>query len=243
MCFSAEASFAAGGVLIPAGAYCIYSAARKQPRYLGLAAVPLFFGIQQIGEGFVWTALHHGDAEQKRNASLFFLFFALAFWPFWFPLLTTIMEPERRRRWIFAAMTVAASAWFWILYYPLLVGPNNVLDVRVEHHSVQYQYDSLAIYDYIDRGPLRILYLLSVALPPIFGSEKWGRIPGLVLGLSALVAAVFYHYAFVSVWCFFAAILALYLFFFFYRLPTPASAEIESSPIEEAGAKSLTAGQ
>jgi hypothetical protein len=69
-----------------------------------------------------------------------------------------------------------------------------------------------------------VLYFLSVALPPALGSENWGRIPGLVLGGSALAAWWFYDYAFVSVWCFFAAVLASYLCVVFYRLPAPAGA-------------------
>lgn len=238
MCFSAEASFIVGGALIPAGIYCLWAAAVKKPSYLGLAAVPVFFGVQQISEGFVWLATtkhHHDDSAhaaisqdpQVRAASLFFLFFALALWPFWFPVLTTIMEPERRRKWIFAALSVVASVWFWILYFPLLQNP-DLLTVSIETHSVQYQYEGLAIYNYIDRLPLRILYLLSVAVPPMFGSENWGRLPGLVLGASALVAAVFYNYAFVSVWCFFAAVLAIYLCVVFYRLPAPQANPVAS---------------
>ena len=45
------------------------------------------------------------------------------------------------------------------------------------------------------------------ALPrsKMLGSENWGRIPGLVLGASAVFSALVFDYAFVSVWCFFAA--------------------------------------
>jgi hypothetical protein len=234
VCFSAEASFAVGGALIPAGAFCIGAAWLKKPSYLGLAAVPLFFGIQQVSEGFVWNALHHGDAAQVRSTSLFFLFFAVALWPFWFPFLTTIMEPQPARKWIFAAITLAASAWFWILYFPLLVGPDALLTTRIEHHSIQYEYPDLAIYETIPKLPLRLFYLLSVALPPMFGSENWGRIPALVLGASAAIAALVFDYAFVSVWCFFAAVLAIYLCVVFYRLPRPATLTIQPAPTQPA---------
>ncbi len=218
VCFSAQASFTVGTALVPAGLYCIWSAWVKKRAFLGLAVVPLVFGVQQIGEGFVWTGINSGDAEQTRLASLFFLFFALAFWPFWFPVLTTIMEPIPKRRWIFGAVSVVAASWFWILFWPLVVDP-SLLETRVDHHSIRYAYDGLAIYNYIDKTPLRVLYLLSVAIPPMFSSENLGRIPGLVLGASALLAATVYHYAFVSVWCFFAAVLAISMCVMFYRLP------------------------
>ena len=69
--------------------------------------------MQQISKGFVW--MHHTDTAQARTPALFFLFFALAFWPFWFPVLTTIMEPQPKRKWVFAAISLAATAWFWVL--------------------------------------------------------------------------------------------------------------------------------
>jgi hypothetical protein len=223
MCFSAEASFVVGGVLVPAGVYCIYSAIVKKPSYLGLAVVPLCFGIQQISEGFVWHALDHGDSTDTRTPSLVFLFFALAFWPWWFSLATALMEPLPGRRWILVGLTVLTTVWFWVLYYPLLMGPASLLTTQVApgHHSIQYLYENLAVYSYVDKMPLRVLYFLSVALPPLVGSENWGRIPGLVLGATAIAAAILYDYAFVSVWCFFAAVLAIYCCVLFYRLPSP----------------------
>jgi hypothetical protein len=223
MCFSAEASFVVGGALIPAGGYCIYAAIVKKPSYLGLAVVPLCFGIQQISEGFVWHALEHGDSAQARTPSLVFLFFALAFWPWWFSLAAALMEPLPMRRWTLVGLTVLTTVWFWVLYYPLVIGPVSLLTTQIaeEGHSVQYLYKNLEVYKYVDKAPLRFLYFLSVALPPLVGSENWGRIPGLVLGASAIAAVLLYDYAFVSVWCFFAAVLAIYCCVLFFRLPSP----------------------
>jgi hypothetical protein len=218
VCFSAEASFAVGAPLIPAGIYCLWSAAVKQPRYLGLAAVPVFFGIQQISEGFVWHALNHDDTTAVRAPSLFFLFFALAFWPFWFPFLAALMETSWRR-WLFGALALLATIWFWVLYFPLLVS-ENAFTTQVMHHSIRYDYyDSLAVYQYVPRPLLQALYFASIALPMVLSSQSFGRIPGLVLGASAVLAAIVYDYAFVSVWCFFAAVLSIYCCVIFYRLP------------------------
>lgn len=222
MCFSAEASFAVGSALIPAGAYCIWASLVKKPSYVGLAAVPLFFGVQQISEGFVWQAINH--QESAHAPSLFFLFFALAFWPFWFPFLTTLMESEPRRRWIFLALTIFASSWFWVLYFPLLMGPESILKIEMAHHSIRYDYyDALPIYDYVKRPILQLLYFACVALPMAFSTQSLGRIPGIALGVSALVAAVVFEHAFVSVWCFFAAVMSIYCCVMFYRLPSPVA--------------------
>lgn len=231
MCFSAEASFIVGVALIPAGGYCLWASVRKKPSYLAFATVPLFLGIQQIGEGFVWLAIRNDDARQMQTASLFFLFFAQAFWPFWFPVLATIMEPEPKRRWLLAGISLLAVSWFWILYYPLLVD-TSLLTIRRDHHSIQYEYPALTVYTYIPRWLLRILYCLSVALPLLLSSQKWGRLPGIVLGVSALLAALLFNQAFVSVWCFFAAIMSGYLCWVLHQFPTPVTEEIaaEATP-------------
>src|SRR5947209_19813275 len=144
MCFSAEASVTAGAALLPAGAYCLSAAARKQPRFLPLAALPLLFGVQQIAEGFVWHGLEHGHPAEVRSAALVFLFFALAFWPFWIPLVSTAIEPRPARRRVFFGVTLLSTVWFWVLYYPVLTGPESLLNVRVMHHSIRYEIPDLA---------------------------------------------------------------------------------------------------
>ncbi len=244
MCFSADASFTSGTVLLTVGAYCVRTALRKNPQYLALAAVPVWFGVQQLSEGFVWEGLEHGDPALTRVASLVFLFFALALWPFWFSFLGAIGEVDpRRRRW-FIAFTLLTTVWFWVLFYPLLVGPESLLQTRVVHHSIHYHFHDLAIHKYVPKIVLRIMYLASVAVPMMVGTVNWGRLPGVILGGLALITFLVFDYAFVSVWCFFAAILGAYVAYLLYRLPEPArskapvglekqSCENEKSPLTE----------
>ena len=219
MCFSAEASFAAAGVLLPAGGYCLRAAARKRPNYLPMAAIPVAFAVQQASEGVVWLALDRGDAALVRPAALVYLFFALAFWPFWISLQAAVAEPSRRRRWMLAALTVANAVWFGVLYFPLAAGPDVLLHVEIVHHSIQYSFPDLAVYQYVPRPYLRGLYIVSVAAPLGVASGTWGQLPGLVLAASAAAAALAFGYAFVSVWCFFAAVLSAYLCVMFRSLP------------------------
>jgi hypothetical protein len=222
VCFSATASFTVGGALLPAGAYCVGAALRKRPSYLGLAVVPLVFGIQQISEGFVWLALDHKQDEAVRAGSLVFLFFALAFWPWWFSVAGALIEPNSRRRWLFVYAACFTTVWFWLLYYPLVTGDHALLRTTTVHHSIFYDYYDLPIYDYnVARPVLQLLYVASVGLPMALGSVSWGRFPALVLAATAAVSAVVYYYAFVSVWCFFAAVLSLSLCVLFYWLPSP----------------------
>ena len=52
MCFSATASFTAGGVLLGLGTLTLRSARRS--REVSFAAIPLLFAVQQLSEGIIW---------------------------------------------------------------------------------------------------------------------------------------------------------------------------------------------
>ena len=68
MCFSPEVSFAVGGALIPAGAYCLRATWSVAPRLLPLAAMPALYGVQQAAEGFVWLGLEDDDPVRVRGS-------------------------------------------------------------------------------------------------------------------------------------------------------------------------------
>ena len=239
MCFSAEASFTVGAALVPVGVYCTAAALRKRPRLLPLALVPLFFGLQQISEGFVWIGLRRGDPTLVRDASLFFLFFALAFWPLYFPFMTAWMESDQRKRKVFSIVAIVAIGWFWVLYFPIITAPDAVLKTHVVEHSIQYDYSGLAIYQYVPRPLLRIMYFLCVAIPLALGSQSLGRTAGLIFAASAIVAVLLYDYAFVSVWCFFAAALSAYLCWIFARI---RSVEAATEPKAIMGQREMEMG-
>ncbi len=234
MCFSATASFAASAVLIPAGVYCITAAVRKRSNAWPLSLVPLAFGIQQLSEGFVWHGLEHDDAGYARQASLIFLFFALAFWPIWFPLVSTLMDPRPMARKIFLAFTLFSSSWFWVLYLPLAIGPESLLHIEQKHHSIYYDFLSLPVYQYVPLLLMRVLYFSCVAIPMAFGTGSLGRMPSLLFGATAIIAAVVYNYAFVSVWCFLAAWLSIYLCWYFYWAPDESGKYFRSVASEAA---------
>lgn len=231
MCLSAEASFGVGGALLLAGAYCLHEASRKSSRYLPLAAIPFFFGLQQIGEGFVWIGLYRDDPGLVRPAALWFLFFALAFWPFWIPFSGCFLETKPARRWLPVGLAALGVAWLGVLFVPLLLD-GSLLTIRSVHHSVQYSYDGLPIYGYISPPLLRVLYLVNVGVPFVLYADRGPRIFGLMFGAAALFSHIVFSYAFVSVWCLMAAILALYLCAILHNLPVgSASPARPRSPV------------
>lgn len=84
MCFSAEASFTAAAVLVPAGAVTIYRAYRTNRQYLPIAALPLLFGLQQLFEGLVWTGNALSSDSMVERYSMAYMFFSWLAWPVWY---------------------------------------------------------------------------------------------------------------------------------------------------------------
>ena len=97
MCFSPEASFA-GGIIISAIGVATIKKVHK-PSQIVFAGIPLFFGIQQIAEGFLWMTLPLPDFIIIQKISTYlFLIMALVIWPFMIPLSVTLMEEDIGRK-------------------------------------------------------------------------------------------------------------------------------------------------
>ena len=207
MCFSATASFVAGALLIPAGCYTIDRARRRDPAYLPIASFPLLFGIQQIIEGTLWLAIGGTPGVEVTTAALGFLAFAYFLWPFLVPLAAATVEPRPARRRVFIGLTVMGFAFGASLYLPLLINA-DWLEVSVLHDSILYEprlvYDSFA-----PRSAVRLAYALIVAIPLLLSSITGVRVFGALILISVVGSALAFGYAFVSVWCFFAALLSL----------------------------------
>jgi hypothetical protein len=208
MCFSPEVSFASAAVLIPTGMWATWTAARKAPRLWPLAVVPAVFGVQQACEGLVWLGQRYGDDDLKLPAGRAYLFFALAFWPFWFSASAAIIEPERSRRRLLVVAAALSTGWFWFAYLPVLNDP-AVATSCVCHNSIRYAHsDSLAAGP-LGRWGMRLAYILTATVPLLSGSLRGALILPLALAIAAAgVAAVVYDHAFTSVWCLFAAVVS-----------------------------------
>jgi hypothetical protein len=164
MCFSAEASFAAAAALLPAGTYCVRQAATRDGRFFPLALTPAAFGVQQAAEGYVWLGLHHGDAMLAQRSALVFLFFALAFWPFWIPFSLFFPEVRGPARAFLAAAAALSAVWLWV-YAPLAADPGRWLSTGVVHHSIAYEYGDLPAFRVVPRSAWRATYLAFICAP------------------------------------------------------------------------------
>ncbi len=222
MCFSAQASFAVAGVLAPAGAYCIYAAARKNRAFLPIALIPIFFGVQQLCEGFVWTEITASEGDYVRLWSLGFLFFGLMFWLCWIPFSVMIFEPRWRKKVILGMVALLGLAGGLALFLPLALDP-ELLTTVVVHHSIYYRFPDSPTFATFSREAWQVFYFVVVATPFVVSRTQGFAGFGILLLLSVVVSEVFFAHAFVSVWCFFAALLSLVLCRFFYHLPAKAA--------------------
>lgn len=221
MCFSATASLSAAAVLVPAGIYCIGKAKGLTRPYWAIGLLPLLFGVQQALEGGVWLALETHDPQWTRIAALGFMAFSHLFWLFWVPFASHVLEPRGRKRMAFLALAVFGALYGASMYLPLLAQP-HWLTVELVQRSVSYE--AVLIYDgYLPRIVVRALYAVIVLGALLFSSDRHVRAFGILIAISVAAATAFFGYAFISVWCYFAAALSLYILYMIARIARAAS--------------------
>ncbi|HJV33016.1 MAG TPA: DUF6629 family protein [Patescibacteria group bacterium] len=199
MCFSASASFIAGGALGSAGAVSLRKPGTFSRR--PIAAVPLFFGIQQLVEGVLWLSL--GIPSVHAAATMAFLLFSHVFWPTYLPYAIWKEEKGPRRRDVLAWFVwFGASVSLYLLYY-ILRGP---VSATLMGHGIAYDVPlpNLAV--------IPGAYVLATCGSCFASSHKFIRVFGMALVASLVIAYAYYQLAFASVWCFFAAILSFIIF-------------------------------
>ena len=212
MCFSATVSFGSAAVLVTTGAYAVRQTMRLPPYWLMWALVPVFFGIQQGFEGLVWQQLETGNARAAVPYALGFHFFSHFLWLWWLGLSCYQVEPGKIRKRIMAGCAML-GAFSGTLVYTVMLLHSEWMSVSIRQFSILYTF-SVPF-----RGPFHLpitpaaLYALIVLVPLFASSRRLIVIFGVLLALSMELASEAYGYAYVSVWCFFAALLSLYLVF------------------------------
>jgi len=210
MCFSAPVSFAAAAALLmPAGVHTLRLAWRSDRRLLGLAVFPLFFGIQQLIEGLLWLNLEGFYTEYTQASALGFLFFVYLFWPVFVPLAARALDERPLQRRLLLALALITGLFGALLYASLLRGQAD-LQVSIVQHSIFYQHRPLFDLHWGD-WLVRTVYALAVTVPLLVSNAVALRIFGALIALSLALSALYFDHAFTSIWCFFAAILSLFL--------------------------------
>lgn len=201
MCFSATASFGAATALAGIGVVSVRKAGT--PSNVPFALVPVLFALQQVSEGILWISLSYDDLMKwKEPATYFFLFFAQFLWTWWIPWSIYKMERDKRRKALlyitfFLGLCCSAMLGYRLYLYGVYAG--------IGHHHIRY--------DIGTTRPLMVassvLYVISIIVPFFISSVVRIRVPGVLLVISILGTRFFYKEYFISVWCFFAALLSI----------------------------------
>ena len=206
MCFTATASFTATAILLPTGLYACNLARDKDLRYLPLALVPCGFALQQGLEGIEWLALTDGRVNMLRGAALGYLGFSHGFWLVWLPFSVWVLEARSRVKTSISIVVLLGAIFAISLYGPFLLSSNTFSPI-IDRGSIDYQ--TKLIYDpFLPRDITRAIYMAIVLGPLWFAEQTQLKLLGGFGALSLVIAYGLYNYAFVSVWCFFAAILS-----------------------------------
>ncbi|HEY5590600.1 MAG TPA: DUF6629 family protein [Paludibacter sp.] len=201
MCFSTEASFA-GGIIISAIGVATIRKVHK-PSQIIFACIPLFFGIQQIAEGFLWLALQNPEyANIQKLATYSFLIMAEVFWPFMTPLAILLMEENKKRIKILRILLgMGLSVSLYFIY--CLLSFNVTPEIRGYH--IEY------LEDYPKSLQLVVfsVYLITSIAPLFVSTIKRTYLLGILMAISCLITIIFFTQYLTSVWCFFGALISI----------------------------------
>jgi hypothetical protein len=207
MCFSATADFAGSVVLGAVGVATLREV--KNRRELLLAAMPCLFAVHEFIEGFVWLGLD-GDLSQRvmHDAGAAYVLYAQGLLPFVLPLSVFLIEPTKRQRNRMLGFVILGGLLALYLTWGLIAYP---LDISMQSHSVLY--DNVIT----NTTLVAILYVTATCGSLFFSGFRqpvdlaWANLVGL------LVVMLVKRYAFTSVWCAYAAVVSVIIYFFFRR--------------------------
>ena len=201
MCFSTEASFIGGAVIIAIGVATVRKV--HKPSQLVFACIPLFFGFQQIAEGFVWLSLqNHLYNGVLMPATYTFLIMAEVFWPFMVPLAVLLMEKNKKRLkilWVLFGMGVSVSLYFIFCLLSYNVTP-EINGFHIEYVEGYPKSIKLVVFG---------VYLIASIVPLFVSTIKRIYLLGILMALSCMLTMIFFTQFLTSVWCFFGALISI----------------------------------
>jgi len=162
--------------------------------------------MQQASEGIIWLTLKSGENGPLQFAALIiYLVMALIAWPLIIPVSVRMMEPDGKKKKLLIAFLVAGS--IVALYYIYCMFTFDITP-RIEDHHIKYG----------GKLPKSIMltaffiYLTATIVPLFISSVKRMKIMAVLIFLSLVVSGIFYKEYLTSVWCFFAALISVVIF-------------------------------
>jgi hypothetical protein len=171
--------------------------------------MPCLFALHQFTEGFVWLGLDGTlSPAVAHSAGAAYVLYAQGLLPFLMPLSVLLLEPTRRKRRQMFAFTILGGALMLYMLWGLIAFP---LDISVQQNSIVYR--NLVT----TTTPVAELYVVATCGSLFFSGFTelvvlgWANLVGL------LVVMAVRRYAFTSIWCAYAAVVSVIVYFFFRR--------------------------
>jgi hypothetical protein len=199
MCFSANASFTAGALVLGVGIAAIKKV--DSPGMLAFALTPIVFTFHQVAEGFLWLSLENPDFDSWYNPALYiYSFISQPLWPVWVPLVMWSMETDRSRKKILSYFLLLGGASSLYMLYCLVT---YHISAVAEHGHIRYYRD----FPYLN--VMRPVNFITIAVTPFLSTLRFTKLLAAFMMASLIVTYIFFRSYLISVWCFFAAILSV----------------------------------
>lgn len=205
MCFSASVSYGSAALLISTGAVTTLGNKSKQQRMI--AAIPFIFGIQQAAEGVVWQSMGQDVAGVfSQYGALLFVTVALVVWPSWLPWSLYHIEENQKRKRILGVIGVMGLA-------VSLLAVSVLFTVEVQAYVVGHSlgYSFLNMKRFWPAGIDFLLYDIPTMVPFFVSSLRTVKKAGYLVFAGMVLAQAINREATTSIWCFFAAVISLYI--------------------------------
>jgi hypothetical protein len=181
----------------------------KHRRELLFAAMPSLFALHQFTEGFVWLGLDHKlPPIVAHDAGAAYVLYAQGLLPFLLPLSVLLIEPTRDCRRRMLGFSILGGVLAVYILWGLIAYP---LHVSAGDHGIVYT-------NQISTTTLVAMLYVTATCGALFFSGfralvllAWLNFVGL------LVVMVVKRYEFTSLWCAYAAVVSVIIYFFFRR--------------------------
>jgi hypothetical protein len=205
VCFSASANFIGSAVLGTVGIMTL--AEVKHRRELLFAAMPCLFALHQFTEGFVWLGLN-GTLPKivAHDAGAAYILYAQGLLPFLMPLSVLLIEPTgpRKRRMLDFSLLGAALTIY--ILWGLIAYP---IEVYAQAHGIVY-FNQVSTTDIV-----AVLYVGATCGALFFSGYRALVLLGWLNLAGLLVVMLVRRYEFTSIWCAYAAVVSVIIYFFF----------------------------
>ena len=205
VCFSPQADLVVGTVVIAIGVDTLRYV--RTPRQIPLASIPVLLGAHQVVEAFVWWGLKGSVAHSIERVALWsYLVFAFSLLPLLLPIAVGLVEPSHvrryirhRRRWHVALASVVAIT----LTVTLLRSP---VSAEIQGRHIAYQLDALHA-----GGRITQLYVIATCGALLTSSYRDLELLGTLNFVVTPVLAWLTMSGLVSLWCFWAAMMSVFI--------------------------------